>query len=130
MPSKWMDEGENRVAEMLFGSQPVYGVLYLGLYKNTVEPPETYGISNLTEVTGTGYARKALARGSWVITGGLAEYAQQTFSASSTWGNVYGYFLATTNDGAAKLLAIEHFDAPYSIESGKGVKITPKVQVD
>ena len=124
-----MDEGKNRVLQILFGSQVVDGVLYLGLYRDSTEPVEGDGLGDLTEVTSTGYARKPLTRGSWIITDDLAEYAQQMWTAQTNWGNIYGYFLATSADNSGKLLAIDHFETPYDIQSGKGIKVTPKIQV-
>lgn len=121
MAAKWMDEGKTRVLQILLGSQAVDGTLYLGLYKNSTEPAETVGLLGLTEVTvGNGYARKALARGSWVVTDDLAEYVQQIWIALSDWGNVYGYFLATTNDDSGKLLAIEHFEPLTTLKPARG----------
>jgi len=127
---KWVDEGENRVADILFGSQAVDGTLYIGLYTNDPEPAETANLAALTEPSGGGYARKALTRGSWTITGDHADYAQQVFTASgAAWGNVYGWFLATSLDGSGKLLCVEHFPAPYNIQDGGSVTVVPKVTV-
>lgn len=125
-----VNEGENRVAEILLGATPVDGVLYLGLYKDVTEPPETSVLGDLTEVSGFGYGRITLTRGVWVITDDLAEYAQQVFLASGgAWGDVYGYFVGTSSDNSGKLMWIEHFASYYYIEDGKGIKVTPKVRV-
>lgn len=130
MGSKLCDEGEYRIADILFGSQAVDGTLYLGIYKDITEPGEDATIVSLTEVSGNGYARKTLTRGSWVITGDYAEYAEQTFLASGgDWGNTYGYFIATSSDDSGKLMAIEHFDAVKEINDSKGLKITPKMTI-
>ena len=125
------NEGENRIADILFGTQAVDGLLYLGLYKDTSEPPETSALADLTEVSvSNGYARKTLTRGDWSIVDDLASYAQQMFLADGgSWGNVYGYFIATSTDNSGKLLALEHFATYYEIEDGKGIKVTPKVRV-
>ena len=126
MAGSLYDEGENRIANILLGATPVDGVLYLGLYKNVTEPAETVSLSDLTEVSGYGYARKSLARGSWVITASSAVYSQRTFLADGgDWGSVYGYFIGTTIDDSGKLIGLEHFDSPYSIIDTKGIKITP-----
>lgn len=131
--AKWCDEGENRVANILFGATAVDTVLYMGVYTSpTSEPGETAAINTLTEPSTGGYARQSLTRGSWTVTGSAASYAQQTFSPSgASWGSVYGYFICTVSSGTAgKLLAVEQFiDGPYSIGDGDTVKITPTITV-
>ena len=128
--AKWVDEGENRVADILFDDQAVDDHLYLGLYTDITEPAETDGLSDLTEEDGSGYARIRLDRGTWVITDDDADYAEQTFTASAAWGLVYGYFIGTTPDDSGKLLCVEHFsDGPYDVGNGDSIKITPKITV-
>jgi len=126
MAGSLYDEGENRIANILLGATPVDGVLYLGLYKNVTEPAETVSLSDLTEVSGYGYARQSLVRGSWVITTNSAVYTQRIFLANGgNWGSIYGYFIGTTIDDSGKLIGLEHFDSPYVIVDTKGIKITP-----
>lgn len=129
--AKWMDEGENRVLNILLGAQAVDGTLYVGLYKNGTEPSEDLTLSSLQEPSGYGYGRKALSRGSWTITGNQAVYAETTFLANGgDWGDVWGYFICTTASGTGgKLLAIEHLGTKLSILDGKGVKVVPKITV-
>lgn len=126
---KLVDEGENRILNILLGALAVDANLYLGLYTNTTEPLETANLAAITEPAGNGYARKTLARGSWTIVADLASFAQQTFTAAGgNWGNVYGYFIATSSDGTGKLLFVEQFsDGPYNVNDGFSVKVTPKV---
>ena len=80
--AKLVDEGENRFLNILLGSTAVDANLYMGLYTNGSEPAETATLGDITEVTGTGYARKTLARGSWSIVADLASFAEQTFGAA------------------------------------------------
>lgn len=131
--SKWVNEGENRTANIIFGATAVDANLYMGLYTvPTSEPAETAVVNDLTEPLTGGYARIALARGTWTVTADTATYAQQTFSPSGAgWGNVYGYFVCTTASGTAgKLIYVEHFsNGPYSVGDGDTVKITPSVTV-
>lgn len=130
MGAKVVDEGEARIADILFGTQAVDGELYLGIYKDSSEPAEDATIASLNEVSGFDYARKTLTRGSWSLTGGEAEYAEQTFLASGGgWGITYGYFIATSSDDSGKLIAVEQFSVGRDIEDGKGLKITPKFTV-
>lgn len=128
----WCDEGENRVLGILFGDTPVDGALYLGLYTNSVQPGETAKVSDLTEPSGFGYARKTLSRGTthWTIIEDQATYGEQTFLAQGgDWGNIYGYFITTTLTGAGgKLMGLEHLGSAFSVLDGKGIKITPKLK--
>jgi hypothetical protein len=127
--SKLVNEGENRISNILFGAQAVDDVLYLGLFLDNEEPGETAGLAGLTEPTGNGYERVTLNRGSWVVTGDTSVYAEQTFTASGgNWGNVYGYFIGTSEDNSGKLLFVELFsDGPYNVFSGDSIKITPTI---
>ena len=131
--AKWVDAGENRAVDILFGAQAVDPNTYLGIYTDTTEPAETANLPTqtnpITELSGTGYARKTLARGSWTITGDYAQFAQQTFTAGAGgWANCYGYFIASSSDNTGKLLCVEHFSGgPYNVPEGGSIKITPKV---
>jgi len=129
--AKWHNLGENRVLNILLGATPVDGALYLGLYTNPTELAETAILSDINEVSSvSGYARKTLTRGSWVITGDAAVYAIQTFLAQGgDWGNVTGYFIATSLDDSGVLLATEHFDVALPIVDTKGVKIESQITV-
>ena len=127
---KWMNEGEKRVLDILFGSTPPDGTLYLGLIKNLTEPGEDASLSELTEPSGFGYARKPLTRGQWTIADDIAVYEEQVFLAvGGDWGNITGYFIGTSLDNSGKLLSLVFFDVAKSVENGKGMKITPKIRV-
>ena len=126
--AKLCDEGENRILNILFGSQAVDGTLYLGLYTDSTEPAETATIASLSEVSGSGYARKTLTRGSWSVVADAASYAAQTFTASGSWGTVYGYFICTSADDSGKLLFVENFtNGPYTMSTNDAVTVTPSV---
>ncbi len=131
---KFNDEGENAALTLLLQSTEA-PILYMGLYKNTVEPAEDDVVSDLTQIGSPGFSegnyanRIAIAKGDWTITADIATNLQKTFTALGDIGNVYGYFLTdvgTANTG--KLWAVEHFaDGPYNILSGGMVKITPRI---
>lgn len=129
MPGKFTNEGENDCATKYIKNG--YATLYLGLYTDTTEPAENATLSSgLTELVGTGYARISLASADWTITADVAENLQKTFTAGADWGNVYGYFIATSLDNSGLLLFVEHFsNGPYNITNGSTIKITPKVTV-
>lgn len=125
--------GENHYANILYGATAVDTNLYLGIYTlPTGVPDDTWVLADLTEVSGAGYARIALARGSWVITDDLAEYAEQSFDATSDWGDTYGYFLCSAASGVSGVFMyhIERFDDyPKNIPDGKSLLITPKITI-
>jgi hypothetical protein len=128
--AKWVNEGENRVANQLFGATAVDSALYFGLYTDVTEPGETATLSSITEVDGAGYERKTLARGSWTIADAIASYAEQTFSASGSWGAVTGSFIATSSDNSGKLLAVQNFaEGSFNMVNGSTLKQTPKITV-
>ena len=129
--SKFVDEGENRIANIILGATPVDSTLYLGLYKNTSEPSEDAVLTDLVEQSGEGYTRIALSRGSWSIVADTSSYAEQTFTnVGDNWGTIYGYFISTTADNTGKLLCVEDFsDGPYSVANGDSIKITPSIVV-
>jgi hypothetical protein len=127
--AKFMDEGSNRTANILLGTQAVDGTLYLGIYKNSTEPALADGLSALTEPSGSGYARIPLTRGLWTIIGGLATYASQRFDNSGTnWGDIWGCFVCTTLTGTTgKLLAIDHLEEAIPVVDGAGITVLPKM---
>jgi len=132
--AKWVDVGENRVANILFKAQAVDATLWMGLFTNTTEPAEEATMATITEhALGTdGYNRIVLTRGTWTVTLDHADYAQQTFTCSGVdWGNQYGYYINTDQTGTAGiLLAVELFsNGPYNVVVGGSVKITPKITV-
>ena len=52
---KWCDEGENMVADIIFGTLALKDPLYIGLYENGTEPAEDDQLTDLTEQSGEGY---------------------------------------------------------------------------
>jgi hypothetical protein len=129
--AKWCDEGENWLLDVAIKqntSPPT--TLYLGLYTNSSEPAENATLTSLTEPSGGGYARISLSCGAdWTLSNDQITAVQKTFAASgAAWGNVYGYFLATSVDNSGKLLLVEHFsDGPYNVVDGGSVKVTAKL---
>lgn len=127
---KLVNEGENQIANILFGSTSPWSTLYVGLYTNSTEPAEGATLSYITEVSGTGYSRKSLIRGDWEVTDDYAIYGQQEWTAESDWGNVYGYFIATSADNSGYLIFVEHFsDGPYNMTEGSKIRLYPKVTI-
>lgn len=133
MMAKWCDEGETNVGNIYLKNQAQNANLYLGLYTvPTTEPAETANLASLTEPVGNGYARITLAPADWAESPqGTFSNLQKIFTASGgNWGNVYGYFIATSLDGTGKLVGVEQFtDGPYNVVNGSVVKITPKMPI-
>lgn len=131
--AKWCDEGETNVGNIYLKNQAQNANLYLGLYTApTTEPAETAALASLTEPSGFGYARIALAPAGWTESPqGTFAQTQKTFTASGgNWGNVYGYFIATSSDGTGKLVGVEQFsDGPYNVVNGSIVKVTPALPI-
>lgn len=128
MAAYFCDEGEHDILDVYFGSGAHTGTFYVGLFKNASGLGESSVLTDLVEPSGGGYARQSVPNADWTITGPEAEATQETFSASSDWGNIYGYFVATTSDNGGKLLALEEFsDGPYNVLNGGSVKVTAKI---
>lgn len=110
--------GENRCVEFIV-NKVSQGDLKLKLYTNNVTPGEATILSDLTESTGTGYAAITFTGASWTVTGGVASYAEQTFTYTGAEATVYGYYI--TNNAGDELIAAELFsDGPYVIPAGGG----------
>lgn len=126
------NEGETLVAQLLFpqiATDRGTG-LELGLFTNGTVG-ETTTEAQITEPTGTGYARIALTDGTWDVSGSIASYPQQIFTGGvGGWsGTVQGYFVATTGT-TPRLIAIEvDPNGPYVINEGDTYGITPVVNV-
>lgn len=129
--AKLCDEGEADMGLIYLKNQTQNANLYLGLYTSpTTEPAEDATLASLTEPSGGGYARIALAPADWTQNGSIFTQPQKTFNCSgAAWGNVYGYFICNVASGTAgKLIAVEQFgDGPYNVPDGGAVKETPKI---
>lgn len=124
----WVDEGENRSANILLGVTSPDSNTYLGIFSNNLTIAETLTLASFTEPSTGGYARKALARGSWVIGADYAEYYVQTFYPSSGSWTIYGCFLGTSIDGSGKLLFAERLTgAPWTISQQSPLKLSPRI---
>jgi hypothetical protein len=130
MSGKWVNQGENRVLNQLFEATAVDETLELRLYCDPVtEPPEDVVFADITEPAGNGYAAIILTRATdWTVVTDTATGVQKTFTATGSWGNVYGYFICvpTTHE----IMAVEQFsDGPYNITvSGQTIKVTPVIK--
>lgn len=122
------DEGEVMINDILYaGSSVDRGTgMELGLFTNVGVSADTITHATLTEPTGTGYARIALANASWTGTNPKS-YPQQTFTvgAGGWTGSVQGYFVCTTGGTAKRIVAIEvDPSGPYTLAANDTYKIT------
>lgn len=106
----------------------------LRLFVNDYTPVEGSVAGSFTEMSTQGYASKALAGGSWVVTPGnpsSAAYAQQTWTFDGTGGAtvVYGYYVVQDTSGL--LMCAERFATPPTIaNTGDQLKVTPTITAD
>ena len=124
------DEGEVLVGNLVFKNADVdRGTdMELVLFTNT-SPGETITEATLTEPTGTGYARINLTDASWSVSGDVASYAQQTFTAGSGgWtGSVQGYAIVTKGT-TSRIVAIEvDGSGPYTFSENDTYDVTPSI---
>jgi hypothetical protein len=91
--------------------------LYIGLYTNASALNKDHKMTNITEVTGGGYARLPINAADWTmdinktINGGtLFIQPRQSWVFNAAVGNVTGYFITTSLTGTTgKLISSEHF---------------------
>jgi len=112
----------------------------LRLYRNNVtsglteEQIDALAVGAFTEANFAGYSAAAMTGGSWVSTQGnpsIGQYAQQTFTRSSTGAAqlIYGYYVTLTSGGALRWF--EQFPAPISVEFiSDAIRVTPRVTLD
>lgn len=128
------DEGETLIGQVVFQRTHADrdATLELGLFTDTT-PGETITEATISEPTGGSYARKTLTDASWTVTGGVASYAEQTFTASGSdySADVYGYFIASVSSGGTQRLLVVEIDGngPYDINDGDSYAVTPSVTV-
>jgi hypothetical protein len=128
------DEGETLIGQVIFQRTHADrdATLEMGLFTDTA-PGETITEATIAEPTGGGYGRKTLTDASWSVTGGVASYAQQTFTVSGSdySANVYGYFIASVSSGGTARLLVVEIDAagPYDLNDGDTYAITPNITI-
>ena len=130
--SKFTNEGETSIGNIYLKNTTQVS-LYLGLYKDAVEPLETATLSTITEVpVAFGYARKKLENADWTedvaIKGQFTNLIKTFTAAGGSFGAVTGYFIATTASGTTgKLICVEHFNTPHVVTDGLSEAITSTI---
>jgi hypothetical protein len=107
----------------------------LRLFSNNITPTKATVLGDFTEVSGSGYAAKTLAHGSFTISalspGAKAVYAAQTFTFTGAAGLIYGWYVTDTGKTKLQGPAAQFTNAagvatPYNIlGSGSTIVITP-----
>lgn len=137
-----MDEGEQVILELFFRNNNLMGAspFYFGLGNNGGTPgvpAETATLATITEVSGTGYARQAVARGTtdWGATAlDAGDYqttsATKTFSATGTWTAADYLFLTDVSSGTVgKLIATVALSASRVLQNGDSLQVSMKVKL-
>lgn len=118
--------------------------LYIGLF--TSQTPTTVPARNMvlatqtgiTEATGTGYARQAIAAASWGApstngNGRKVTAGQVTFPTvgAGGWGTVNGFFIADAASNGKCIFAANFDDGTaVSLLQNDVIKVTPSMQMD
>lgn len=140
MASIFSDEGLDATAAVFPKNGTNYSSLYLGLFTSqtasTVPARSATGgasPSGWTEVTGTSYARIAVAAADWGSastsgSGRAIAASQKTFTAGGTWTVANGFFLATLSASGSldKVIYFANFDngLARTLASGDTLKVT------
>lgn len=106
--------------------------LTMRLYSNNYTPIGGSATANFTQVSGGGYAGKALTLANWSITSGLAVYnalQEWTFTgATDSPGTIYGYYVIRNSD--SRLIWAERFpvaNVPFTPIAGSVIRILPRL---
>lgn len=121
------DVGENKMVEMVVNKTAPENPV-LRLYSNNITPADSDTAGTYTEATFAGYAAITLTGASWSAgSGGVTNFAQQTFTRSSTGAteNIYGYYVTQVTSGVL-LWSERDGAAPAAMtNSGDNIKLTP-----
>lgn len=123
---QWTTEGLQWALEVLFSEeQSVPANFYVGLASD-VSVTKDMALLDLTEVSGTGYGRQALASDNVDFTSALdgVDNRKQTskimtFTAGGTWTTARVWFLATTVNNAGKLLCWDSVGDAFTLGNGE-----------
>jgi hypothetical protein len=138
MPAVLPDEGEVQMLAIALGIEAPE-TLSLRLFVNDTTPGLADVTADYVEMSGHGYAAKALAAGVWTLTAAdagtntpakaSAPAQHFVFTAAGAPADVYGAFLVGLDSGS--LWGAQRFpDAPYHIENeGDAIEVTPTVRL-
>lgn len=129
-------EGLQYLLEVAFSEeQSVPANFYVGLATDA-SLNESDGLSDLTEVSGTGYSRQTVASNNTDITSASTgtndrkvTTKEVTFTATGTWTGAKTVFLATSSDGSGKLIASAALSATRTLESGDTLTVSLEIDL-
>ena len=122
-------------AEVLALQEFLNNGLVLKLYSNDLTPSETDVVGDYIEVSGGGYASKALAYASWTIVSGNPSYgifAQQIFTFTGSTdapGTAYGYYVVDSDGALRWAERFAEASLPFTVVTGPSIKITPRFEL-
>jgi hypothetical protein len=124
------DVGEVEILECAFKDASPEA-LNLKLYSNNYDPVKGSVAGNFTELSGGGYAQKALTRAGWssAVPGSpssISYATQQTFSFTGAV-NVVGYYLVGAVSGNVYWAERLYAGAGQPLGDGEAVAFTPKI---
>lgn len=130
-----LDEGEQLMLDSFFRAASLTANFYLALL--TATPAETATMATMSEVTGTGYARIAMVRGTsdfptLALNGGDYQVTtlQKTFTATGTWTAATDLALVTVVSGTAgKLIATTALSTTRTLVNGDTLNVTLAVKL-
>lgn len=134
-PNALVDEGEADILDVYFDDVAVRTTLYFGLF-NDGGILDTDTLATLTnEVSGAGYARIAVARGTdWsnpALDAGDMQTTSttKTFSATGTWTAASELVLATSADNTGLFIAWAALSATRNLVNGDTLDVTLSVKL-
>lgn len=110
-------------------ANPPYDTLEMGLFTGSTIPSPTTVIGDLTEVTGTGYARQPISGWSAAILLGdnhaYAQAATVTFgpAGAGDWDESTGWFWF--DNALNRLVAAARFTLPWTLPNGESFPFAP-----
>ena len=134
MAAELHTEGLQYLLEVAFSEeQSVPANFYIGLATDATAS-EDDSLSDLTEVTGTGYARQTVASNSTDITSASAGTADRkitikevTFTATGTWDGAKTVFFATIVNDTGKLIASSPLSTTLTLNNNDTLKLALEI---
>jgi hypothetical protein len=129
------DEGEQQILDVYFRGASPPASLYVGLVAGS--PSDTTTLATMTEVSGTGYARIALARNStdWptlALNSGDYQVVSlaKTFTAGGTWTGATNAFLTDASSGTSgKFVAYTPLSATRTLVNTDTLAVTHTIKL-
>jgi hypothetical protein len=127
-------EGLQFILEVAFSEeQSVPANFYIGLATDT-SLAEDAALTDLTEVSGTGYARQTVASNNTDFTSASTGTNDRkmttktvTFTAGGTWTGAKTVFLATSSDSSGKLIASAALSETRTLSDGDTLQVAIEI---